>query len=217
MIFHGNSYLDSTGTGLLQNLCKLLKNPYLDDMKEFLPIIIGFLYFAFHIYSNYKKEQEKAQKRNPSIPVGEATPTKTVEPLPSEPRRSPSRFPADYPVRPSMESPMRPSMESPTRLPVPSVKLEREKPSVPSIKRERYQTMKKEVELPEEVLKLRAFKEQKRRELEKKSLRSNLPGTPRSLSVEIMDAETHQAEREEFIQIDLRQAVIHSIILERKY
>ncbi|MFC6100584.1 hypothetical protein [Olivibacter domesticus] len=45
-------------------------------METIFPFVIAALYFAFQIYSNFKKEQEKAKKRDPSQrPVGEQSPT----------------------------------------------------------------------------------------------------------------------------------------------
>lgn len=35
-------------------------------METILPLVIAALFFGFQIYSNFKKEQEKARKRNPS-------------------------------------------------------------------------------------------------------------------------------------------------------
>lgn len=44
-------------------------------METILPLIIAALFFAFQIYSNFKKEQEKARKRDPSQrPIGEQPP-----------------------------------------------------------------------------------------------------------------------------------------------
>ncbi|HWV75088.1 MAG TPA: hypothetical protein VN040_25390 [Pseudosphingobacterium sp.] len=44
-------------------------------METILPLIIAALFFGFQIYSNFKKEQEKARKRDPSQrPVGEQPP-----------------------------------------------------------------------------------------------------------------------------------------------
>jgi hypothetical protein len=41
-------------------------------METILPLIIAALFFGFQIYSNFKKEQEKARKRDPSQrPTGE--------------------------------------------------------------------------------------------------------------------------------------------------
>lgn len=43
-------------------------------METILPFVIAALFFGFQIYSNFKKEQEKARKRNPSQrPIEEVT------------------------------------------------------------------------------------------------------------------------------------------------
>lgn len=42
-------------------------------MKEFLPILLGVLFFAVQTYSNYKKEQEKAKNRKLGKPVPDET------------------------------------------------------------------------------------------------------------------------------------------------
>lgn len=37
-------------------------------METFIPIIIAITVFAFQVYANYQKEQDKARKRNPGPP-----------------------------------------------------------------------------------------------------------------------------------------------------
>ncbi len=57
-------------------------------MENFLPVVIGLILLGFKIYSNFRKEQEKARNRNPSptevsLPEMPAPP---VEKLPTKPQ-----------------------------------------------------------------------------------------------------------------------------------
>lgn len=47
---------------------------------EYLPFVIGIIIAAYKFYSNFKEEQEKARKRNPSLPASEEEATDTSNP-----------------------------------------------------------------------------------------------------------------------------------------
>ncbi|WP_207426039.1 hypothetical protein [Pedobacter sp. SYSU D00535] len=62
-------------------------------MEEFLPFLIGIGYFVYKTYENYKQEQEKARKRNPSRPVIDVDPEELFVPEKLEKR------PIDLPAK----------------------------------------------------------------------------------------------------------------------
>lgn len=56
-------------------------------MKEYLPFIILMILAFFRFYSNFQKEQRKAQRRNPSVPGAEKTNEQSERPsAPPQPR-----------------------------------------------------------------------------------------------------------------------------------
>lgn len=67
-------------------------------MKEYIPFLIAIAIAAARMYSNFQKEQEKARKRNPSLPGGEGAPGQPVPPPPA--RKSPPVPPKPAPPLP---------------------------------------------------------------------------------------------------------------------
>lgn len=187
-------------------------------MKEFLPVLIGLAYFGIQIFMNYKKEQEKALKRNPSNPTDSEHLPKTNPYRKSSVPTEPDYFPEWMKQQPETRKPRqnRTTTVEQQRTTQTSSKNQRQKPLIPSVRNERKESMNREVELPEEVLRLRAFKEQKRQELLKKGLTSSQSSsTSKTLRVEILDND-HKSKSSQ-IDFDLEKAVIQSIILERKH
>lgn len=163
-------------------------------MEQIIPILIAVLVFAFQAYSNYQKEQEKARKRK----YGQPIPDDTI------PVEGPGEIKMDRPVRPSRTTAeSRPATRQPEYTPF----------EVPASPYHQYQGMLE----PEEV---------KRARQNRTSASGQTRGSSRSVTnkhsdlikkVELTDLDTDHTGPSKFLQqrIDLREAVIHSIILER--
>ncbi|RXF71006.1 hypothetical protein [Arcticibacter tournemirensis] len=77
---------------------------------EYLPFVIGIIIAAYKLYSNFQEEQEKARKRNPSLPTKQSEADETSNPQKkqvSEPRPSmpPHRPVVSWPQSPSIPAP----------------------------------------------------------------------------------------------------------------
>lgn len=77
---------------------------------EYLPFVVGIIIAAYKFYSNFQQEQEKARKRNPSLPTNEGGADDTSNPQKkqvSEPRPSlpPQRPVVSWPQSPSVPAP----------------------------------------------------------------------------------------------------------------
>ncbi len=64
-------------------------------MEDLLPFVIGLAAFAYKIYSNFKSEQEKARKRDTSMPA-EPIDDLYVPEKPAESRKKPVKEPAPF-------------------------------------------------------------------------------------------------------------------------
>lgn len=206
-------------------------------------IIAAILYVVSSVKKNFDKEQEKARKRNPQVPVEMDEPAKTVviptrnetpRPVtPSQPRRR--NLPSERPIRTQTEKTRRraelPPLPDndvfetirpenyPSTSPIPATHRvdQPEKMKHRSLKEERNAQIKRQVEIPEEVLKLRAYKEQKKREAEKYASKSRSKGSlnlNKAVELSIIGDENSPQQK---IDFDLEKAVLYSAILERKY
>lgn len=135
-------------------------------MKEFLPILLGALFFTIQTYSNYKKEQEKAKNRKLGKPVPDDT-------IPIE---------------------------------------------LPSTKSDKKISHQKEIKTPGTSL--------KRDALTQKGLKSAKPKATSStksvylnknIEIEHLDTLDESEQEGAGVDLDLREAVIHQVILERKF
>lgn len=195
--------------------------------------IVALILYAFSSFKkNYDKEQEKARKRNPQIPVDNEIQERPVEQTANFPIPGPTNFPPVQRNRPVNEQRDRSRrLESKPRKNLPplpqndvygeeSYQMTREaasKPTHKSLQEVRKSQLKRQVEIPEEVLKLRAYREQKRREAEKfatKKLSSSQLNLGKAVELSIMDDEENPKNQMDF---DLKKAVIYSAVLERKY
>jgi hypothetical protein len=179
-------------------------------MDNILIIIAVVAFFIFTTYSNYKKEQEKAKTRNPSIPHKQPTSTPS----------SKSEVPAPIEIPKWLEEFLPPQPEAkPLPQPIPVSSTE-QRGSI-DYKPVKYQQVKYvPSELPADLLKeYRNLPEKKEMEELKRSAaihKSNLHQTNRLNSVVLIE-EDQQQENTEVLEFDLRKAIIMNAILERPF
>lgn len=160
-------------------------------MEQIIPIVVAAIVFGFQAYNNYQKEKEKAKKRNPGRPVEELPELEQPDlDFPFLDDLKEVFFPEDPAQRKSTPTSRTKSAPKTTSLePVPSAS-----------SYSQYQDYQGAV-VPEEVRRVR----QKKSTIIPEVVLEDLDDTDPSA-----DAWTKQ-------RFDLRQAMIHSIILERPY
>ncbi len=190
---------------------------YLYKMEQIIPILIAAVVFGFQAYANYQKEQEKARKRK----YGQQVPDDTI-PVEQSGKRQEAR-PERRPVTPSSPRQEARRHNQPEYTPF----------EIPSSPYEQYQGMLE----PEEMSRARKNRASAQDTARDKATARNTAATKggereRSATgkhrdllksnlgakVELTDLD-HDYPGGTSVQdgIDLRQAVIHSIILERPY
>lgn len=179
-------------------------------MEQIIPIVIAALIFGFQSYQNYQKEQEKARKRKLGRPADHLPEADgQQEQAPAERRTEPDFSFLDelkeafFPEETAKPKPVKPTRTPPRPAPLPA----------PNPFQEYEGTV-----VPDEVRKLRESRKSAVRTATNAAAQRNSTKTPQRVMLEYLDDDddlthTHAGHS----RIDLREAMIHSIILERPY
>lgn len=177
-------------------------------MEQIIPIVIAALIFGFQSYQNYQKEQEKARKRKlgrpaDHLPEADGQP----EQRPAERKPEPDFSFLDelkeafFPEEAVDPKPAKPTRTAPRPAPKPA----------PNPFQEYEGAM-----VPDEVRKLRENRRTPARPAFAAAASRSSEQTPQKVTLEDLDDDGHVA-GSGHSRIDLREAMIHSIILERPY
>lgn len=178
-------------------------------MEQIIPIVIAALIFGFQSYQNYQKEQEKARKRKLGRPADHLPEADgQQEQAPAERRTEPDFSFLDelkeafFPEETAKPKPVKPTRTPPRPAPLPA----------PNPFQEYEGTV-----VPDEVRKLRESRKSAVRTATNAAAASrSSEQTPQKVTLEDLDDDGHVA-GSGHSRIDLREAMIHSIILERPY
>lgn len=184
-------------------------------MKEYLPFLIGAALVLFQFYNNFKKEQEKARKRNPSQPRAEGEPD--VPQVKKAGRQSPAPVPSPWSQQGRDQRPVSP-LPKVERKPEPVLVKETfdpHRPYEPTYKREYQEPLyqrpsKQETVKPEKVSTMKRVEISHLEDISQETLFSRSIHQPH-----LHGFKSFHHEDGEVYEFDMRDAIIKEAILNR--